>query len=247
MLNSSFFKTTIAGAAIALTSCCAQAVSEPTSEISKKDKAALEKIVHEYIVENPEVIIEALQALEAKEELADAKRKEEFYPAFLEMENLPSLGDENAPITVIEFFDYNCGFCKRSTDWALKQANEKDVRFIFVELPVLDSGSKTSALAARAALAANNQGKYIEMHTALMKANGLTKGRILKIAENEGIDVQQLSTDMESATVYRQLDDIMKLAQKADIMATPSFYLNGKFVSGANIPLLEKHLREARG
>ena len=247
MMNSSLFKTSVAMAAIAMTSCCAQAVSEPASDISKKDKAAIEKIVHEYIVENPEVIIEALRALEAKEELADAKLKEEFYPAFLDLKNLPSIGDENAPITIVEFFDYNCGFCKRSTDWALEQANQKDVRFIFVELPVLDSGSKTSALAARAALAANKQGKYTQMHSALMKANGLTKGRILKMAENEGLDVQLLSTDMESAAVYRQLDDIMKLAQKADIMATPSFYVNGKFVSGANIPLLEKHLSDLRG
>ncbi len=243
----STIKTTLASAALIFAASCSQAVSEPAGKVSTTDKAAIEKIVHEYLVENPEVLVEAFQALEAKQELAEAEQKKQFLPAFLALANAPTLGDKDAPITIVEFFDYNCGFCKKSTDWVMTQVASKDVKVIFMELPVLDSRTKTSSLAARASLAASMQGKYRELHVAMMKANGLTKGRILSIAEKEGLDVQQLSKDMESATVYRLLEDTMKLAEQADILATPSFYVNDKFVSGANLPMLDKYISEARG
>ncbi|ACT59583.1 DsbA family protein [Hirschia baltica] len=243
----STIKTTLASAALIFAASCSQAVSEPAGKVSTTDKAAIEKIVHEYLVANPEVLVEAFQALEAKQELAEAEQKKQFLPAFLALENAPILGDKDAPITIVEFFDYNCGFCKKSTDWVMTQVASKDVKVIFMELPVLDSRTKTSALAARASVAASMQDKYKELHIAMMKANGLTKGRILSIAEKEGLDVQQLSKDMESATVYRLLEDTMKLAEQADILATPSFYVNGKFVSGANFPMLDKYISEARG
>lgn len=247
MTFGSVLKTAAASFALIVSASCSQAVSEPASSISKKDKAAIEKIVHEYLVDNPEVIIEALQSLEEKQQVAEAALKTDFLPAFLALDDAPSLGDKDAPITIVEFFDYNCGFCKKSTDWVMDHANAKDIRVVFMELPVLDARTKTSSLAARASIAASMQGKYKELHVALMEANGLTKGRILTIAKNEGLDVQRLTKDMESATAYRLLEDTMKLAEQADIMATPSFYVNGKFVSGANFPLLNQYVAEARG
>lgn len=246
MTLGSLVKISTASTALFLSAACSQASSEPAS-VSTKDKAAIEKIVHAYIVENPEVIIEAFQALEQKQEMASAQQKSAFLPAFLELKNAPSLGPDDAPITIVEFFDYNCSFCKKSTDWVMSQVDSGDIRVIFMELPVLDSRTNTSALAARASIAADMQGKYRELHTAMLDANGLTKGRILTLAKDAGLDTQQLAKDMESATAYRLLEDTMKLAEQADILATPSFYVNGEFVSGANFPLLDQHISAARG
>ncbi|MFC7290770.1 thioredoxin domain-containing protein [Hirschia litorea] len=246
MTLGSLIKTSTASAALIFSAACSQAASEPTS-VSSKDKAAIEKIVHAYIVENPEVIIEALQVLEERQEIASAEQKSAFLPAFLNLENAPSLGPKDAPITIVEFFDYNCGFCKSSKDWVLDQVDSGDIRVVFMELPVLDSRTKTSALAARASIAAHMQGKYRELHSAMLGASGLTKGRILTLAKEAGLDTQQLAKDMESANAYRLLEDTMKLAEQADILATPSFYVNGKFVSGANFPLLNQHIAAARG
>ncbi len=242
----SILKTASACAALVISASCSQAASEP-SDVSSADKKAIEEIVHAYIVENPEVLVEAFQALEAKQELASAEAKADFLPAFLALDSAPSLGAKDAPITIVEFFDYNCGYCKRSTNWVMSQVDAGDVRVVFMELPVLDSRTKTSALAARASIAAHMQGKYRELHSALMQSNDLTKGRIITIADKAGLDVQRLTKDMESATAYRLLEDTMKLAEQADILATPSFYVNGKFVSGANFQLLDQHVSEARG
>jgi protein-disulfide isomerase len=211
-------------------------------------KSEVEGIVRDYILENPEIIIEALQVLEKREQDKELAIKKQYLSKFLALDNLPTVGPEDAPITIVEFFDYNCSFCKRAAGWVDAQLEDErqDVRVVFIELPVLESRTKTSALAARAALAAAKQGKYKEFHLALMEANGLNKTRILKVAETVGVDVAQLEEDMESKETYALLDDIMKLAREANILATPGFFINDEFVSGANIPLLTELIADAR-
>ena len=226
---------------------CSQADTGPSS-FSKAQKEELGEFVRDYIVENPEIIIEALTVLEERRLAEEAEIKRSALPLILEQKGAPIIGPADAPITIVEFFDYNCSFCKRATDWVLEQVDhqDKDVRVIFMDLPVLDARTKTSALAARAALAAEKQGKYREMHVALMRSNGLSRARIRELAKELNLDVQLLETDMESAAIYRHVDDIMNLAESAGIEATPGFFINGEFVSGYNPPLLKSLMKDAR-
>ncbi len=224
---------------------CSQAQSEP---VSTTDKEAIEKIVHEYIVNNPEVLIEAFEELDRRQVAESVEKHKEYSAKFLALENAPTLGPADAPITIVEFFDYNCPHCRNATSWLMSQLDDKrqDVRVVFMELPVLDSRTRTSALAARASVAASMQGKYREMHTAMMQNNKLNKSNILKIAAEAGLDVDQLEKDMESAQAYRFVDEVLKLAREANVQATPSFYVNGHFVEGLNKPLLDQLIKDAR-
>lgn len=226
---------------------CSQADTGP-SQFTTAQKEELGEFVRDYLVENPEVIIEALTVLEERRLAEEAEAKRAALPLLLEQKGAPIIGNPDAPITIVEFFDYNCSFCKRATDWVLEQVDHKDqnVRVIFMDLPVLDARTKTSAMAARAALAAEKQGKYREMHVALMRSNGLSRARVRELAEEVGLDVQLLEKDMESAAIYRHVDDIMTLADAAGIEATPGFFINGEFVSGYNPPLLKTLMKDAR-
>lgn len=224
---------------------CSQAQSETAGSMT--DDAFGER-VRTYLLENPEVLIEAFTVLETKRVEAESAQKLAMLPSILEQSNAPSIGPEDAPITIIEFFDYNCTFCKQSTNWIVSQLNHEnnDVRVIFMDLPLLENRYKTSVLAARAALAAHKQGKYLDMHTALMSANGLTKSRILGMAESIGLDTVQLEKDMDSAEIYRSIEDAAQLAEAAGIQATPGFFVNDAYVAGYNGPHLQDLVDKAR-
>jgi len=145
--------TSIAALGI-LTASCAEA--GPTTTMSKSE---IEALVKDYILENPEIIRDAFIALQEKEAL---KEQEIFRESIISAKDLlendprdPSIGPKDAKVTIVEFFDYNCGFCKRATPW-VEEAVEKygdDIRVVFKELPILDYKTKTSRPAARAALA----------------------------------------------------------------------------------------------
>jgi len=220
---------------------CAQAQQDTTS----LNKAQIEDIVKAYLLENPEVVRDALIELEAKQDrtalaaVSDALHKDPRDVV---------VGPKNAKVTIVEFFDYNCGFCKQSTQW-LKDALEehpKDVRVIFKELPILESRSKTSRNAAKAALAASRQGKYSTMHFSLMAERSLTPSRVRKIAEKAGLDMEKFDKDMEDPSIERQIDDTLLLAQRIPALTgTPFFVIGDEFVSGANTQRLQNLLDAA--
>ena len=221
---------------------CAQAQSSP---VPSSDKSQIEAIVKAYLLENPEIIRDALIELEAKqnreslEAVADALHKD---PRDV------SIGPKNAKVTIVEFFDYNCGFCKKSTQWVKDtiEKHPKDVRVIFKELPILDRRSKTSRNAAKAALAASRQGKYSTMHFSLMAERSLTPDRIRKIAEKAGLDMEKFDKDMNDTAIERQIDDTILLAQRIPALTgTPFFVIGDEFISGADTNRLQAILDEA--
>ncbi len=218
------------------------------SQMNAKETAEWGDFVRQYLVENPEVIIEALQALEMKRDAEAIAQKQQMLPAILAHSNAPTLGPADAPITIIEFYDYNCGYCKRTTDWILSQVDSEqgDVRVIFMDLPILTELSGSSGVAARASLAAANQGKFREFHQAMMKLPKIDDGTIAKVSREVGIDYGQLRQDMKSPEIQAALEENISLARAAQIDATPGFYVNGEYVSGANIPLLDKLVADAR-
>lgn len=220
--------------AIALTPACAQ------QSVDTTDKDAVEQIVRAYILENPEIIEEALIALQAKREAEEETAASEALAAnadaLFNTETDYSVGPADASVTVVEFFDYRCGFCKRSADWAmaLPEAYDGQVRVVFKELPILSAESEKAALAA---LAAGKQGKYLDMHIALMEldnGSGFGPDAINGAAENAGVDVAKMRADMDSVDVQRQLADMKSLASTLGINGTPNFVVGTSQVPGAD-------------
>lgn len=230
----------VAALTLLTTTACTQA-----SASGELNRAEVELIVKEYLLENPEILRDAFAALEIKEEKAalDAVRD----AVFKDPRDI-SIGPKDAKVTIVEFFDYNCGYCKRSTDWVKKVMEDHgdDVRIVFKELPLLDGRTKTSRNAAKVALAAARQGKYSTIHFSLMKERSLTQERVMLIAEKAGLDMEKLKKDLEDPALERQINDTIVLAQRIpSLTGTPYFLINDEAVSGANTPELDRLLKQA--
>lgn len=196
-----------------------------------------ETAVHDYLVEHPQILIEMNQALAVQQESEQSTARQQALDSLgVEALLAPAVsyvsGPDDAEVTVIEFFDYRCGFCKASLP-AMKAAleNQTDVKFAFVEYPIL---SEDSLVAAQAAVAARRQpGMYMPFHLALMETDGdLPLERILAIAESVGIDVGQLQEDMTDPIILENLETSGALARNLYVNGTPTFIINGNFVVG---------------
>lgn len=240
------FLRTAAAVSILGLAACAQAGPGDVS------KAEVEEIIRAYLLENPEIIREALVELEKK---SAQEEVQESIDAIADLSDQIfrdprdySIGPKDAKIQLVEFFDYNCGFCKRSTDW-MEETIAKypdDVRVVFKELPVLTGAEGTSHTAARAALASARQGKYKKMHFALMGERSINEARILEIGKNLGLNVEQLERDMADPAIARQIQDNLSISERIPALTgTPFFILNDEFVSGANLPKLDSLMAAA--
>jgi protein-disulfide isomerase len=219
--------------------------------ITPAQKTEIEKLVHDYIVAHPEVIKEAIQALQAREEQgkADAQtqavlqNKDKLFndPA------TPVAGNPMGDVTIVEFFDYHCPYCKAVAAPLQKLTEEdKGVRLVMKEFPIL---GQDSLLASQAALAAVPQGKYWEFHQGLMEHRGQFDMEVIKsIAAKVGLDPAKLETDMQSDTIKPIISANHDLAQTLDIGATPTFIIGDQVVEGA-VPLerLKELIQKARG
>lgn len=230
-----------------MTASCAEA--GPTTTMSKSE---IETLVKEYLLENPEVIRDAIIKLQEKEALQEQEIfKQSIVDARDALENDPrdaTVGPEDAKVTIVEFFDYNCGFCKRATPW-VEDAIEKygdDIRVVFKELPILDDRTRTSRLAARAALAADKQGKYKEMHFALMQQKRLSGDIIRETAEEIGLDMGRYDADLADPSIDKHINDTLQLANRLPALTgTPFFVVGDEFVSGADTNRLEQLVEDA--
>lgn len=234
---------TAAAVAIAVTPACAQ------QEGGDMSRADVEDIVREYILENPEIIEEALIILterqqaeeDAQAQAAIASRADDLYKDARDF----SIGPEDADVQIVEFFDYRCGYCKASLDWVqgLPEKHDGKVRVIFKEFPILSAESEQAALAA---LAAGKQGKYNEMHSALMKSRSAFKAAdIDRIAESVDVDVERMRADMKLGETRSHLNDVRNLAQEIGTSATPTFIINGELVAGFDRSRLEAMIEDA--
>ena len=233
-----------AGSALALTACA------DNSAPATADREAMEQVVREYILDNPEIIEEALIKLAAKQKAAaSAEAQQAIVSNFDAIYNNPgdySIGPADAEITVVEFFDYRCGWCKRSTDWiqALPKEYDGSVRVVFKELPIFGGISETASLAA---LVAGKQDKYLEFHLALMDIknnNDLTEAKLDEVAEDVGMNVQKMRADMKSMDIQRKLADSKQLARTLGVEATPSFFIGNEFIEGANRDRVNELIKE---
>lgn len=235
-----FLTTTAIALSLMASAGCAQAQSTSTA-----NRAEIETVIKDYLMKNPEIVQQALDELVRKEEAAMMA----FVREAIENDDRDvKIGPTDAKVTIVEFFDYNCGFCKRSTEWVNKTiaAHPNDVRVIFKELPILDGRTKTSRNAAKAALAAHRQGKYLEMHTALMEASGLTPERIKSVAKDVGLNVKKLEKDMQDPELDVMLEDTLILANRIPALSgTPFFIINDMMIAGADTDRLQASLEAA--
>ena len=237
----SFAATALAVSLIGI-SGCAQAGQSSGRDMKKAD---VEQIIQDYLMANPEILREALVELEKKEDRAALASVSD---ALFKDPRDVSIGPKNAKVTVVEFFDYNCGFCKTSSDWlkGVREKHPKDVRIVFKELPILDGRTKTSRNAAKAALAAARQGKYTTIHFSLMAERSLTEDRVFQIAEKAGLDIEKLKKDMKDPELDRQLQDGLLLANRIpSLTGTPFFVINDDFIAGADAKALDAMLEKA--
>lgn len=232
--------------------CCygqkpAAEVATPAVEASSNVNSL--EAVKEVLNNNPEIVMQAMQKYEqnAREE-AQKAAQEMIAKNIKEITNNPDsavVGNPNGKITLVEFFDYSCGYCHRLYP-ALKNilAKNSDVRLVLRELTFV---SPVSKYAAKAALAAKEQGKYQELWAAMMENDGqLTEARIDELAANAGINVEQMKVDMESAKVNKILDDTAALAGKIQINGVPSMVLDGKSLQTLDEEVIQNAINEAR-
>lgn len=213
----------------------------PATAMSKSD---VEKIVRNYLLENPEVIFEAVDRMKAKEEgdrLVNLESNAKKHAASMFNEAEPIIaGNPKGDVTIVEFFDYRCPYCKKGKQYVadlLKQ--DGNVRLVLKEYPIL---SPESEMAARAAVASVAQGKYWDFHMALMGAEELSEDAIFATAKDVGLDVAKLKADMNSSKVETRLKDVQKLGQAVGVDATPTFFIGDKPFTGV---LTLEELKEA--
>jgi protein-disulfide isomerase len=198
-------------------------------------KSEIENVVKEMLSKNPEVIVNAMQAYQSKA-TAEADKKAAEQVAKLKDKLFdpkdPIDGNPKGTIQVVEFFDYNCGYCKKVHDPMMELLKtEKDVKFIYKQFPILSESSK---VAAKVALAADMQGKYRAVHEGLMAHKGaLDEATVMDIATKAGVDKDKLKKDMEGPEVTARLSTSMDLANAIGAHGTPTFIFEDKVVPGA--------------
>ncbi|SRR5579883_284565 len=226
-----FAKSTLATALIAFTASSYAVDNTTASTVTPQQRAQIEGVVHQYLVQHPEVLIEAMQSLQRKQ-YEDAQKvikqtqqdAPKFANALFHQNNDPIGGNPNGTVTIVEFFDYQCPHCIDMApvmDSILK-ANP-NLRIIYKEFPIR---GPMSDIAARAALAANLQGKYIAFNHALLTADQpLTPDAIFQIAQTNGINVDKLKKDMNDPSIVNQIKANLKLAQDLKLFGTPAFFI----------------------
>lgn len=190
-------------------------------------KAQMESVIHDYIMKHPEVLMESVQNMQKKQMEASQQKVEQAAiknaNALFTQKGDPVVGDANGKVTLVEFFDYQCPHCV-DMDPAMEaiiKANP-NLRVVFKEFPIR---GQTSLVAAKAALAANLQGKYWEFHQLLMKnAATLTPDVISSLAKTAGLDIDKWKKDMASSEVDGQIKATYKLAQSLNLMGTPALF-----------------------
>jgi len=232
---------TFAVALAAVSTLGLAACSEP-----KPDKAFGEK-VRAYLLEHPEVLLEASTRLQEKQQAQAAVKANGSLNQYRKgLERVPRdfVANPAGSVTVVEFFDYRCGYCKVAAPEVVKliQANP-DVRFVFKDFVIF---GRESEAAARLFLGARSQGKSLLLHQRMMAEKSLDEAAILRIAREIGVDVDKAQTAGATEAVSQHLADVHGLAQTLAIEGTPAFIIGDKIIPGADMQALRLAIDEAR-
>ena len=235
----------------AVLSACGPSDGAQARQDSEMDREAIEQIVREYLVENPEVIEEALIELQRRrresERMAQVDAIEAMEDRIYGDVRDPVAGAEDPAVRVVEFVDYRCSFCALSNTWIQTTLDDHgdQVQFTFKEFPLRGPDALE---ASRAALAVwrIQPDAYMAFHNGLFEANGpLPSQRIDEIAEAAGINVSDMRATMEHDSITEQLDEIRQLGREVGVRGTPFFIVGDTIVPGADLEALERALNTA--
>ncbi len=216
----------------------AQTALSDAMQLDPEGRAVLRSEIRRYLLEHPEVIMEAVKVLEDRREAAEAdeardlvsdNRDEIFDDGYSHV-----AGNPDGDVTVVEFIDYNCGYCKKAHEDVRKLVEtDAGLRYVVKEFPILGPSSVTAAKAALAARAQQDGRLYMAFNDALMGHRGaLTDAQVWSIAEDVGLDVEALKTAAESAEIKAQIERTYELAKKLQIQGTPTFVIGDELVRG---------------
>ena len=199
------------------------------ADLDATDRATLNSIIEDFIRNNPEIVRDTLISLAAREE---AERKQTGLAKVRDDQGDPVMGNANGTITLYEFSDYNCGYCKRVFEPIQQLVRDNpDVRLVIKEFPIL---SQSSLVAAKAAIAAEMQGKFGDYHIAMMTYRGqITDAVVMRMAAQAGVDIEQLKSDMESPKTMAIIQRTREAAAALEINGTPGLVVGDKIVPGA--------------
>lgn len=220
----------IAAALLYLAAAPATALAQTAGKTySAAEKAAIEKIVRDYILANPEIIPEAIQVLQSRMTTASITDNRQH---LLDDGHSYVAGNPKGDVTIVEFFDYTCGYCKMVAPTLKKLlAEDKCVRLVLKEWPIRGAEAE---LASKAAIASRAQGKYLAFHEALLGHRGaLNETVIFTTAAKVGLDVERLKKDMAEPEVARIIDANRKLGAAMNLRGTPAFIIGDELIPGA--------------
>lgn len=233
-------KARIAFAAAAVSLALAGAAPALADSFSADQREEIGKIIKDYLLTHPEVMQDVMAELEKRQQSAETEKHRaavlENKATLFSSPHQVVLGNPQGNVTMVEFFDYNCGFCKRAmSDMLDLIKTDGNLKFVLKEFPVLGEGSVDAARVAVAARMQDATGKkYIEFHQKLLGSRGAAdKMRALAVAKEVGFDMPRLERDMGSDEVKKTIDENMKLAEALGVNGTPSYVVGEEVVIGA--------------
>ncbi len=203
-------------------------------------RGEIERIVKDYLVAHPEVLQEVMSELEKRQSAAELEKQvagvKQHKEVLFNSSHQVTLGNPKGDVTMVEFFDYNCGFCKRAMADMLQLLNtDPNLKVVLKEYPVLGPGSVEAAQVAVAARMQDRSGKkYLDFHQRLLGGHGpADKARALAAAKEAGFDMTRIEKDMSSDEVRETLKETMKVADAIGLNGTPSYIIGSDVVVGA--------------
>ncbi len=218
-------------------------------------RSEIERIIKEYLLSHPELLQDVMTELEKRQTVADAEKHraavKEYSAAIFTSPRQVTLGNMQGDVTLVEFFDYNCGYCKRAmSDMLELLKTDAKLKFVLKEFPVLGEGSVEAAHVAAAARMQDKSGgkKYLEFHLKLLGGRGhADKARALAVAKEVGFDVARIEKDMSSEEVKAQIEESFRLAEALGLNGTPSYVVGSDVVIGAvGLDMLKEKVNTAR-
>jgi protein-disulfide isomerase len=227
----------------------------PAQSFSEPQRTEIQKIIREYLLANPDVLEEVSAELNKRQAVAESAKQasavKKHSDALFNSPRGVVVGNREGDVNFVEFFDYNCGYCKRAmVDMMEMIKSDPKLKFVLKEFPVLGEGSVQAAQVAAAVRMQDKTGgkKYLEFHQKLLGSRGqVDKARALAVAKEVGLDVTRIEKDMASDEVRLQLEESMKLAEALGLNGTPSYVVGGDVVVGAvGLNTLKERVNNAR-
>ena len=245
----------LAAALLAIALALPAAAPAGAQSFSPDQRGEIERIIKDYLLKHPELLQEVMSELEKRQTAADAEKHrgaiKELSATIFNSSRQVTLGNLQGDVTVVEFFDYNCGYCKRAmTDMLDLLKVDGKVRFVLKEFPVLGEGSMQAAQVAVAVRMQDKTGgkKYLDFHQKLLASRGsIDKARAVAAAKEVGLDVARIEKDLASDEVKATLEESYKIAEALGLNGTPSYVVGSDVVIGAvGLKVLKEKVNTAR-